>query len=74
MAQNQCKGEMFYEEQCQRLKWFNLFDHRTQLSLVECYKLVFGYYHLNFEDFLGFTTSNLQEQIILINIMSNKQD
>ena len=29
----------------------NSTDHRSYLSLFECYKFVFRYYHLNFYDF-----------------------
>ena len=28
---------------------------RNYLSLIECYKFVFGYYHLNFCDFFDFS-------------------
>ena len=30
---------------------------RTYLSLIECYKIVFGFYHLKFEDFFDFATT-----------------
>ena len=57
MTLNQSKGEMSHEERCQRLKWLTLSDHRTYLSYVECYKIVFDYYHLNFEELFEFTTT-----------------
>ena len=67
--QDQCKGDMPYEDRCQLLKWLTLSNHRTYLSLVKCYKLVFGYYHLKFEDYF-----ELREQTIPINFLSNLQD
>ena len=51
LALNQCKGDMSYEDRCKLLKWPTLSDSRTFLSSVECYKIVFGFYHLKFEDF-----------------------
>lgn len=56
LALNQRKGEMSYEDRCKLLKWPTLSDRRTYLSLVECYKIVFGFYHLNFEDFFDIAT------------------
>ena len=45
------------------LKWLSPSDRRNYLSLIKCYKFVFGYYHLNFYDFfefskVGSTTAN----------------
>ena len=74
MAINQRKGKISYEERCLWLKWPSLSDRKTYLSLVGCYKIVFGYYHLNFEDFFNSLLLNLQPQVILINFMSNQQD
>ena len=48
---------MPYEDRCQLLKWPTLSNRRTYLSLVECYKLVFGYYHLKFEDYFELATA-----------------
>ena len=48
------KGDMSYEDRCKLLKWSTLSDCRTYLSLVECYKIVFGFYQLKFEDFFDF--------------------
>ena len=62
LALNQRKGDMSYEDRCKLLKWPTLSDRRTFLSLVECYKIVFGFYHLKFEDFFDFaTTSSVYE-------------
>ena len=47
-ALNQHKEEMPYVNHCKLLKWLSLSDHRNYLSLIECYKFIFGYYHLNF--------------------------
>ena len=48
---------MSYEDRCKLLNWPTLSDRKTFLSLVECYKIVFGFYHLKFEDFLDFATT-----------------
>ena len=72
MAINQRKGKISSEERCLRLKWPSLSDRKTYFSLVGCYKIVFGYYHLNFEDI--FNSLLLNSQVILINFMSNQQD
>jgi len=42
---------MSYEDRCQLLKWPTLSERRKYLSLAECYKIVFGLYHLKFEIF-----------------------
>ena len=57
LALNQRKGDMPYEDRCQLLNWPILSNRRTYLSLAECYKLVFGYYHLKFEDYFEFATA-----------------
>ena len=57
LALNQRKGQMSYEDRCKLLKWPTLSDRRTYLSLIECYKIVFGFYHLKFEDFYDFATT-----------------
>ena len=46
LALNQHKGEMPDVDHCKLLRWLSLSDHRNYLSLIECYKFVFGYYHL----------------------------
>ena len=56
-ALNQRKGDMSYEDRCNLLKWPALSDRRFFLSLVECYKIGFGFYHLKFEDFFDFATT-----------------
>ena len=55
LALNQHKREMPYVDPCKLLKWPSLSDRRNYLSLIECYKFVFGYYHLNFYDFFEFS-------------------
>ena len=55
LALNQHKGEMPYVDRCKLLKWPSLSDRRNYLSLIECYKFGFGYYHLNFYDFFEFS-------------------
>ena len=55
LALNQHKGEMPYVDRCKLLKWPSLSDRRNYLSSIECYKFVFGYYHLNFYDFFEFS-------------------
>ena len=48
---------MSYEDRSKLLKWPSLSDRRTFLSLVKCYKIVFGFYHLKFEEFFYFATT-----------------
>ena len=57
LALNQCKGYMSYEDRCKLLKWPTLSDRRIYLSLIECHKIVFGFYHLKFADFFDFATT-----------------
>ena len=57
LALNQRKGDMSYEDRCKLLKWPTLSDRRTYLSLIECYKIVFGFYHLDFGTFFDFATT-----------------
>ena len=60
MTLNQRKGEMSYKERCHPslgLSGLLYLIRRTYLSLVECYKIVFGYNYLDFEDFIEFTTT-----------------
>ena len=45
------------EDRCKLLKWPTLSDRRIYLSLVEGYKIVIGFYHLKFEDFFDFATT-----------------
>ena len=51
------RGEMSYEQRCNLLKWQTLERRREFLSLVQCYKLVFGIEHLSFLDFFEFANS-----------------
>ena len=48
------RGDMSYEERCVSLHWPSLSSRRTYSSLVECYKIVFGLSHLDFEEFFQF--------------------
>ena len=51
-----CRECLFdYVDRCKLLKWPSLSDRRNYLSLIECYKFVFGFYHLNFYDFFKFS-------------------
>ena len=47
LALRQKRGEMSYEQRCNLLKWQTLERRREFLSLVQCYKLVFGIEHLS---------------------------
>ena len=54
LALRQKRGDMSYEERCDMLHWPSLSSRRTYFSLVECYKIVFGLSHLDFEEFFEF--------------------
>ena len=54
LALRQKGGEMSYEHRCSLLKWQTLEKRREFLSLVQCYKIVFGIDHLSFPDFFEF--------------------
>ena len=54
LALRQKRGDMSYEERCDSLHWPSLSSRRTYSSLVECYKIVFGLSHLDFEEFFQF--------------------
>ena len=58
LALGQKHGEMEYEDRLRKLKWPTLETRRLFLSLVECYKIVFGMNKLNFDDLLEFTKCN----------------
>ena len=49
---------MEYEDRLRKLKWPTLETRRLFLSLVVCYKIVFGMNKLNFDDLLEFTKCN----------------
>jgi len=57
LALRQKRGEMSYEQRCNLLKWQTLERRGEFLSLVQCYKLVFGIEHLSFLDFFEFANS-----------------
>ena len=54
---SQKRGEMSYEHRCSLLKWQTLEKRREFLSLVQCYKIVFGIVHLSFPDFFEFANN-----------------
>ena len=49
---------MEYEDRLRKLKWPTLETRRLFLSLVECYKIVFGMNKLNFDDLFELTRCN----------------
>ena len=65
---------MPYVDCCKLLKWPSLSDRRNDLSLIECYKFVFGYYHLNFYDFFEFSKVGSTRANHPSNCMSKVQD
>ena len=54
LALRQKRGDMPYEERCNILNWPLLSTRRTYFSLVECYKIVFGLSHLDFQELFEF--------------------
>ena len=65
---------MPYEEPCNILNWPLLSTCRTYFSLVECYKIVFGLSHLDFQEVFEFVTVHSRELITLfINFFKNLQ-
>ena len=58
LALGQKLGEMEYEDGLRKLKWPTLETRRLFLSLVECYKIVFGKNKLNFDDLCELTKCN----------------
>ena len=54
LALRQKRSDMSYEERCKMLHWPSLSNRRTYFSLVECFKIVFGLSHLDFEEFFEF--------------------
>ena len=59
LALGQKRGEMEYEDRLRKLKWPTLETRNLFLSIVECYKIVFGMNKLNLDDLLNFTKGNL---------------
>ena len=57
LASRQKRGEVSHEHCCSLLKWLTLEKRREFLSLVQCYKIVFGIDHLSFPDFFEFAYS-----------------
>ena len=58
LALKQKRGEMSYEDRCRLLNWQSLEKRRKFLSLVQCYKIVFGIDSLPFSEFFEFTKCN----------------
>ena len=58
LALKQKRGEMSYEDRCRLLNWQTLQKSREFLSLVQCYKIVFGIDSLPFSDFFELTKCN----------------
>ena len=48
---------MSYEERCILLNWNTVQHQREYLSVVECYKTVFGLNSLDFDDYFEFCRS-----------------
>ena len=59
LALGQKRGEMEYEDRLRKLKWPTLETRNLFLSIVECYKIVFGMNKLNLDDLFNFTKGNL---------------
>ena len=66
------RGEMPYEDRCKLLNWPTLEKRRVFLSIIECYKLVFGLNGLHFYDFLHSVKSNQPGQITGTNYISKR--
>ena len=58
LALGQKHSGMEYEDRLRKLKWPTLETRRLFLSLVECYKIVFGMNKLNFDDLFELTRCN----------------
>ena len=59
IALGQKPQDMPYEERCTLLNWNTLEHRREYLSLVECYKTVFGLNGLNFNDYFEYCKSKI---------------
>ena len=59
LALGQKRGEMEFEDRLRKLKWPTLETRNLFLSIVECYKIVFGMNKLNLDDLFNFTKGNL---------------
>ena len=56
LALNQGQEEWSYEDRCKLLNWPTLSIRRIYLSLIECYKIVFGLSkNINFKDYFEFS-------------------
>ena len=59
IALGQKLREMSYGERCTLLNWNTLQHRREYLSVVECYKTVFGLNGLDFDDYFEFCRSKI---------------
>ena len=59
IAIGQKPQDMPYEERCTLLNWNTLEHRREYLSLVECYKTVFGLNGLNFNNYFEYCKSKI---------------
>ena len=73
LALGQKRSEMEYEDRLSKLKWPTLETRRLFLSLVECYKIVFGMNKLNFDDLFDLPSAIQPALTIRINYMSSQQ-
>ena len=67
------RGEMEYEDRLRKLKWPTLETRRLFLSLVECYKIVFGINNLTLTTFLNLPSAIQPALTIRINYMLSRQ-
>ena len=66
---------MSYEERCKLLDWPTLSIRRDYLSLIECYKIVFGINeNINFATISNCPNFLVPDQIIGSNCTSNQQE
>ena len=73
LSSKNVSGEMENEDRLRKLKWPTLETSRFFLSLVECYKIVFGINKLNFDDFLNLTSTIQPAQTTRISYMLSQQ-
>ena len=67
LALRQKRGQMSYEHRLSLLKWQTLEKRKEFLSLVQCYKIIFGIDDLPFPNFFEFTKNLVQELTTTIN-------
>ena len=70
LALKEKRGEMSYEDRCRLLNWQTLEKRRELLSLVQCYKIIFGIDSLVlFRTFLNLLSVIELEPITIISFM-----